>query len=112
MNKFLGLYNQQQLEFSCLTINLNQNTKQNMELRFSMGRLIYTNRGVFDFSGSCDVQFNANSKKFQSFIRPRFLKSSMLHIIGQRQKYAGSEVTSSSEDDQLHWHVDQPLSWP
>jgi hypothetical protein len=78
-NKFLGLSNLKQFDYTYLAIDSNQNVKQIVELQFRKGRRFHTKSEIFGFS-SFDYQFNTNLKTFESKTRGDYIKSSKYNI--------------------------------
>jgi hypothetical protein len=96
-NRFLDLANLKKFDYTCLTVGLSQNVKQNVELRFSKGSLFHTEGWIFGLSSSFDYQFNSNPKTFESETRCDHIKSSKINIEHSRG-FADQWNPSSSED--------------
>jgi hypothetical protein len=91
-NKFLDMTEMKQFDYVCLSVDLNQNVKQIVELRFSKGGLFYTKCGIFGLSSNFEFQESILIKS-----PPDQVKSSNLNIEHQPE-FADQWSPSSSED--------------
>jgi hypothetical protein len=98
-NRLSGSKGFNQFDFSCLSLQIAQLTKQNLELQFCRGRLIYTKSGVFGLSYSEKMWLNPKVIKICSIFEPRGdqVKSNN-YIIEHSPVIVGQWSPSSSEE--------------
>jgi hypothetical protein len=98
-SKLSGLSNMKQFDYTCLSIEMIQNVKQNAELRFSKGRVFHTKGRIFSFSSNFEHQFDANLMTFTPEFNTRrdHMKYSKFNI-EHPPEFAGQWSPFSSED--------------
>jgi hypothetical protein len=106
----LGLYEVKQFDYDTLSINFDLKKKQNIELQFNRGRIIFNKSLIFGYASNFEAFIPSTSKQCL-FISPTFFKSNIWKSIDHG-------VSTLVKRDHPHLRMDnsfgndRPFGWP